>query len=143
MYINTLVPEFAVLDHAASLAFYRSLLGFELCYERPEEGFSFLALGAAQLMIYQIGLDRTLAVGAAPLAHPLGRGMNLQIRVDRVAPLLAALEAAGVAPYLPLEERWYRAGDIEHGVRQFAVADPDGYLLRFSEVLGIRPARTG
>ena len=142
MAINALVPELAVLDHGASLAFYRGLLGFELCYERPEEGFSFLALGAAQLMIYEIGRDRTLAVGDAPLARPLGRGVNLQITVSRVAPLLAALEDGGIALHLPLEERWYRAGDVEHGVRQFAVADPDGYLLRFVESLGTRSART-
>ena len=29
------------------------------------------------------------------------------------------------------EESWYRRGSEENGNRQFVVADPDGYLLRF------------
>ena len=138
--MNALVPELAVADWRASLAFYRDVLGFEVAYDRPEEGFAFLALGAAQLMIYQIGLDRTFTVEGAPLERPLGRGVNLQITVPAIAPLTTALEEAGIALYLPPEEKWYRAGDVALGVRQFAVADPDGYLLRFSEPIGTRAA---
>ena len=40
---------------------------------------------------------------------------------------------------MPLEERWYRREDEELGNRQFVVADPDGYLLRFFTNLGTRP----
>ncbi len=140
--INALVPEFAVIDARASLGFYCDVLGFEVVYERPEEGFAFLSRGDAQLMLYEIGLDRTLAVGDAPLERPLGRGVNLQIQVEAIEPLTEALKVAGIGLYLPPEERWYRAGDHELGVRQFAVADPDGYLLRFSESIGTRPAGT-
>lgn len=32
-----------------------------------------------------------------------------------------------------------RSDDVEIGVRQFLVQDPDGYLLRFSEWIGDRP----
>ena len=39
---------------------------------------------------------------------------------------------------VPLEERWYARGDTEIGHRQFVVADPDWYLLRFHEPLGVR-----
>ena len=138
--INALVPEFAVADWWASLRFYRDLLGFEVAYDRPEEGFVFLRRGDAQLMLYEIGLDRTFAVDDAPLERPLGRGMNLQIQVEAIEPLVAALEAAEVGLTLPPEEKWYRAKDRELGVRQFAVADPDGYLLRFSESVGTRSA---
>ena len=52
--------------------------------------------------------------------------------------LHAAILTAGVAIYLPLEERWYRRESDEIGVRQFAIQDPDGYLLRFSQVIGQR-----
>ena len=136
--IGDLVPEFAVADWCASLAFYRDVVGFEVAYQRVEERFAFLQFGRAQLMIYEIGTGRVLAVEGAALDRPLGRGMNLQIKVDRAAPLLAALEAAGAPLVLPLEERSYWVGDIEHGVRQFAVADPDGYFLRFSETVSVR-----
>ena len=34
------------------------------------------------------------------------------------------------------------ARDVETGVLQFAVADPDGYLVRLSQSLGQRTAKT-
>ena len=39
-----------------------------------------------------------------------------------------------------MEERWYRVGAEARGNRQFWVQDPDGYLLRFFQDLGLRPA---
>lgn len=38
--------------------------------------------------------------------------------------------------YLEVEDKWYRKDDYEVGNRQFVVADPDGYLLRFFQPLG-------
>ena len=135
---NALVPELAVSDWRTSRAFYRDLIGFEVVYERPDEGFSFLRLGDAQLMIDQIGLGRTFELAEAPLDRPFGRGLNLQIRVPQVPSILDRLETAGVSLYLPLEEKWYRRDDHEVGNRQFVVTDPDGYLLRLFEDLGMR-----
>ena len=135
---NALVPELAVSDWRTSRAFYCELLGFEIAYERPEEGFSFLTLGDAQLMIDEIGIGRTFHVESAPLERPFGRGLNLQVRVADVSVILNRLAAASVALYLPLEEKWYRRDDHEVGNRQFVVADPDGYLLRLFEDLGER-----
>ena len=40
--------------------------------------------------------------------------------------------------FLEVEEKWYRVDDQEAGNRQFLVMDPDGYLLRFTEDLGVR-----
>lgn len=136
-----LVPELAVSDPQASLRFYCDLLGFEVMYDRAEEGFAYLRRGHAELMIDAIGRGRTFAVNDAPFDYPLGRGVNLQIEIEAIAPLVTALIAAGIQLYLPPEERWYRDGTIEHGVRQFAVADPDGYLLRFSQGIGKRPTQ--
>ena len=58
---NALVPEFAVSDFAASKRFYCRHLGFACVYERPEDGFAYLALGKAELMIDQIGGCEALA----------------------------------------------------------------------------------
>ncbi|MFN3719589.1 MAG: bleomycin resistance protein [Rhizobium rhizophilum] len=135
---NALVPELAVSNWRTSRAFYIDLLDFEVAYERPEEGFSFLTLGDAQLMIDQIGIGRTFELAEVPLDRPYGRGLNLQIRVPQVRPVLDRLETAGVSLYLPLEEKWYRRDDHEVGNRQFVVPDPDGYLLRLFEDLGMR-----
>jgi catechol 2,3-dioxygenase-like lactoylglutathione lyase family enzyme len=137
---NALVPELAVNDWQRSRAFYCDLIGFHVVYERPEEGFMYLALGMAQLMIDQIGAGRTFETRESPLEFPLGRGMNLQIEIPSLSPVLTRLERAGIELFLPLEEKWYRRGAIEVGNRQFVVADPDGYLLRPFESLGERPA---
>ncbi|SDI40713.1 Uncharacterized conserved protein PhnB, glyoxalase superfamily [Pseudomonas flavescens] len=136
---NALIPELAVSDWHISRSFYCELIGFTLSYARAEEGFAFLRLGDAELMIDQIGLGRTFAVAGAAFDYPLGRGINLQIRVSDVEVILQRLAAAGITPYLPLEEHWYRRGADEVGNRQFAVADPDGYLLRLYQDLGERP----
>jgi catechol 2,3-dioxygenase-like lactoylglutathione lyase family enzyme len=135
---NALVPELAVTDWQISRTFYVELIGFQVLYERPEEGFCFLMLGGAQLMIDQIGIGRTFD-NTTPLAPPLGRGLNLQLRVPDVSALAVRLERAGHPLAVPLEEKWYRRDDHEVGNRQCVVADPDGYLLRPFEDLGIRP----
>lgn len=138
-----LVPELDIDHLRRSLAFYAGLVGFAVLTEREEDGFAYLALGGAQLMLEQ--RDRAARqFSDAAMAHPYGRGVNLQIRVDDADGLHARVLAAGLAPAIPLEERWYRQDAVEVGHRQFVVADPDGYLLRFFSDLGTRaaPART-
>jgi hypothetical protein len=67
----------------------------------------------------------------APLEHPLGRGLNLQIEVADAGGLHAAVVEAGVEPLVGLERRRYRVRGEEVTAEQFVVADRDGYLLRF------------
>lgn len=138
MHFNALIPELAVTDCAKSLAFYCGILGFDIAYQRPEEGFAFLTFGAAQLMLDQADIGRTFSSDGTPLERPFGRGQNLQISARSIAPLLDALAENNITLTLPPEEKWYRQDDHELGVRQFIVADPDGYLLRFSQSLGQR-----
>ena len=127
-------------DWRRSRAFYCDLLGFTVDYARPEEGFVMLALGDARLMIDQIGTGRTFDDGHLPKSYPFGRGLNVQINVPAVQPILDRLAQVDHPLLLPLEETWYRKGTEELGQRQFVVADPDGYLLRLCEDLGARPA---
>ena len=82
--------------------------------------------------------NRTLL--AAELEYPYGRGVNLQIEVANIAALYAAVQPAAWPVFLELETRWNRRSDLLLGNRQFVVQDPDGYLLRFFEDLGSRPA---
>lgn len=135
-----LVPELLVADLARSRAFYCDLCGFAVRYARPEDGFLYLHLGAAQIMLEEIGEGAWLT---GPMAPPFGRGINLQIEVAAVAPIAARLVAAGVVPFRALHEAWYREGAVEHGQAQLLVQDPDGYLLRFVEDLGTRPVGKG
>jgi catechol 2,3-dioxygenase-like lactoylglutathione lyase family enzyme len=102
---------------------------FAVAYERPEERFTYLERDGAELMLEEAG-------GAGER----GLGVNLQIEVADVDALHDRVVLAGARIVRELEERWYRRGDAELGNRQFVVADPDGYLLRFFQDLGERPA---
>jgi catechol 2,3-dioxygenase-like lactoylglutathione lyase family enzyme len=136
---NQLVPELSVSDFRKSLDFYTRILGFSVAYQREEEGFAYLTLGQAQLMIDEIGKGRTWETGA--FEYPLGRGINFQIEVTNLDELSNHLSVHDIPLFLEIEEKWYRKDNHEVGSRQFLVQDPDGYLLRFAENLGERPAR--
>lgn len=133
-----LVPELLVRDIEASIGFWCALCGYEIRYARPDEGFAYITLGTAHVMLEQVGKGRSWITG--PLDLPHGRGINFQVAVPDVEPILSALRAADVPLFLQPETKWYRVDDEEVGVRQFLVADPDGYLIRFQSSLGRRPA---
>ena len=129
-----LVPELLITDLASSLRFWVTLCGFEVLYDRPEEGFAYLRSGTAHIMLDQIGLGRDWVSG--PLESPLGRGVNFQVTVPAIAPLVERLSSSGWPLFLAPETRWYQTGDTSAGVSQFLVQDPDGYLVRFASPLG-------
>ena len=130
-----LVPELEVSDFAKSLDFYVRVLGFSVLYDRPERPFAYLGLGAAHIMIETSGAWITGA-----LTQPFGRGMNLQIHVPEVGAIAARLAQAEWPLFRGIEDAWYRRGVELVGARKLMVQDPDGYLLRFSQPLGTRPA---
>ena len=133
-----LVPELDVEDLDRSLAFYVGVVGFNVLYARPEERFAYLDLEGAHLMLEEAaGPGRRFRLAA--LEHPYGRGVNFQIEVADVDALHGRVQDAGIEIVIALEERWYRRDALENGNRQFVVADPDGYLLRFYANLGQRP----
>lgn len=134
----SLVPELLVSDLSRSLVFWMDLCGFEIAYRRESEGFVYLDLDGAQFMLEEMRGDGYWITG--PLEAPLGRGINFEIKVRSVEPLLERLAAAEWPLYREQQERWYRSNATEVGVRQFLVQDPDGYLLRFSARVGERPA---
>jgi ABC-type nitrate/sulfonate/bicarbonate transport system substrate-binding protein/predicted enzyme related to lactoylglutathione lyase len=136
-HFNALIPELSVVDLETSLAFYVQVLSFTVEYARPENRFAFLSLQGAQLMLEE---DNGNWVTSPP-EHPRGRGINFQIAVTDIRPLLERISAAGFPLFRDPAEHWYRAGDVEYGEREFLIQDPDGYLLRFSSGLGERPAR--
>ena len=133
-----LVPELDVFDLDASINYWCDVLGFRVAYDRPENGFAYLERGGAQVMLNR----RHGNWETGPLERPLGRGINFMVFVDNLEPLLASLAAIGWPLFREPHEAWYRIGDRESGNRQFLVQDPDGYLLRFAENLGERPAQS-
>jgi catechol 2,3-dioxygenase-like lactoylglutathione lyase family enzyme len=129
-FMPDLAPELLVHDLTVSLGFWVGLCGFEIAYDRPEDGFAYLTSGAAHVMLEQAGVGRNWIT--APLDRPLGRGVNFQITVASIDPLIDRLAEHGWPLFLAPEVKWYRTGATEVGLTQFLVQDPDGYLLRFS-----------
>jgi catechol 2,3-dioxygenase-like lactoylglutathione lyase family enzyme len=138
-YWAALVPEILVTDLDRSLAFYVDLCGFRTRFIRPEDGFAYLERGQAQIMLEEVAEDRWQT---ADLSPPFGRGINLQIEVADVLSLHARVTDAGWPLFRPITTQWYREGRIEHGQTEFLLQDPDGYLIRFMQPLGQRPADT-
>lgn len=134
---NKLVPELVVADYARSKVFYQNVFGFALSFERPEDGFGYFDLNGAQVMLLQAPGDDIYALDGS---EAKGRGLHFQIELASIDDLLGRLDAHGVSLLTAVTESWYRAGDIEHGQREFFVRDPDGYLYRFYDYIGERPS---
>lgn len=139
-----LTPELCCSDIKTSLSFYIEVLGFRIQYQREEDGFAMLERQGARIMLDEVfndssrGTKRTWISGK--LERPFGRGINLEIKTDEIAALYDRIQQHqyNAHIFLSLEEKWYRADDVELGIRQFIVMDPDGYMLRFSQDIGKR-----
>lgn len=127
-----LTPELLVTDLGRSLEFWCGLIGFQIAYDRKDEGFSCLHLDNIRFMLEQISpLSRQWI--PAPLEQPLGRGINFEITVSDIQPIISRLCAARWPLFMDVEEKTYRVRESSVTVRQFVVQDPDGYLLRLSQ----------
>lgn len=133
---NKLIPELSVSDFEKSIKFYTDILGFRIEYEREESRFALLSFQGSQLMIEQT--NSTWETGE--LQHPFGRGINLQITVDKISPILESIKKNKHPIFAEPKASWYRKDDLLLGSREFLVQDPDGYLLRFAEDIGTRKA---
>ncbi|MBP6918972.1 MAG: VOC family protein [Legionellaceae bacterium] len=134
-----LTPELYCSNIKVSVAFYTETLGFSIQYEREEEGFAMLEREGSRIMLDEIGkpaasVNRSWL--SASLEFPFGRGVNFQIKTAAVDKLYEKVQKNSARIFLPIENKWYRAGNIEIGQRQFIVLDPDGYMLRFIEEIG-------
>ncbi|RFB76376.1 bleomycin resistance protein [Methylovirgula sp. 4M-Z18] len=126
-----LVPELAVSNIEASLAFWCGPLGFRIAYDRPAGRFAYLERGPLQIMLCE--RNGRWEVGA--MQQPFGRGMSLQMRVDDLEAMIGSLQVANWPIYEGPYDMRYRVGSDETHQREFLVQDPDGYLLRFVERL--------
>src|SRR6185369_13953312 len=79
-----LVPELGVSNIQESLAFWCGLLGFEIAYDRPAARFAYLVRDRLQVML----CERNGRWEPAEMRRPFGLGINFQMMVERVAPIL-------------------------------------------------------
>lgn len=131
-HIHGLVPELWCSDFPESLRFYTEVLGFSVTQRRGDDYHAYLELGDAQLMIAHWKQDGTWE--PAPLTRPFGRGVNFFIIVEDVRALHDRILSSGVKPFVDLHTHWYWRTDQMDERTEFGVLDPDGYLLRFSQI---------
>ncbi len=112
-----LVSEIFVRDLDKSLAFYEQL-GFQRL--RKDGGFAELAWEGHKLF-----LDQRSKLPAAP-EFPAANMRVMVSDVDAYWKLCGEMKARVVAPI----------GDRYYGLRDFTIADPDGYGVRFASLLG-------
>lgn len=129
MKFNALIPELSVKDIEKSKWFYIELLGFQLEYERTNDKFAFLSLGGAQIMIEQINGYWNTGL----LEYPFGRGINFQIKVDDIQPMVERLKQNEILLFREPTVSEYKNNETVIKEIEFLVQDLDGYLLRFSQ----------
>ena len=135
--ISPLVPELWCSDFEKSLSFYTDTLGFHVDQRRDQDHHAYISYEGSQLMLASWKPDGTWE--PAPLEQPYGRGINFQLLVSDVRHLYASVTSAGIKPLVDIYTKDYWRGDRIDQRTEFAVLDPDGYLLRFSQVESHKP----
>ncbi|HEY0653491.1 MAG TPA: VOC family protein [Chryseosolibacter sp.] len=125
--ISAIAPFFVVRNVAASLAFYRDSLGFEIMYQGPSDDDIFFGMvhrGAAMIMMKDIGVDpipnytRDIKKGFAPwdayvyVPDPDGLAQEFAQRKLKF---------------------WKSLQDTHDGLRGFEIQDVNGYVLFFGK----------
>ena len=124
--LKKLTPNLLVADVSRSLAFYRDVLGFEVEFTVPNEPpYVFVAVHAGPVEIFLNAPEPAIAEYPAFKDRPIGGTLTLFIEVAGVRRLHDELRDR-VKVAMPLEKKWY-------GLTEFAIEDPDGYLITFAE----------
>ena len=119
-----LVCEIVVRDIKRSVAFYRSL-GFELL--RDDGDFVELTWEDHRLFLAEISAFQ--GVGPAERVQPAEfPAANVRVMVPNVDDCWKVAGDVGAPVVVPIGDRYY-------GLRDFTIADPDGFGIRFASLL--------
>ncbi|HEY6307133.1 MAG TPA: VOC family protein [Candidatus Angelobacter sp.] len=119
MPFQKITPNLMVHDVTSSLKFYEQVLGLQRRLTVPDrEPYVFVSLVAGEVEIF-LNQDQS---GAKPQAG----GMSLYMELQGLDQLLDRVQQHGTKIEVPLNETFY-------GMREFAVLDPDGYMIIFAE----------
>lgn len=124
-----LTPNLLVASVERSLAFYMDVLGFTRGMTVPESSpFVFASVTGGPVEIFFN--DAAAAVKEYPEfgGRPLGATGSMFIEVKGINALHERLKPQ-VRIVMPMVTQFY-------GMREFAIADPDGYVITFAEPVG-------
>jgi uncharacterized glyoxalase superfamily protein PhnB len=127
MQFQKLTPNLVVRDVAASMQFYKTVLGFQPAITVPEQPpyvFGSVTSGSVEIFFND---HKTVAEDYPALgAKPIGGSLTLFIEVQGIEEVLAAVRKSGAKITMPLKDQFY-------GMREFAFEDPEGWILTIAE----------
>lgn len=120
MRFQAVTPNLIVNDIERSRAFYRDALGFEQIATVPEQApFVFVWMKHEEVNVF-------LNIPPNSDTTPSAGTNSLYIRMQGIDELATKVQAAGVPFAIEMHTEFY-------GMKEFAVNDPDGYLIIFAE----------
>jgi uncharacterized glyoxalase superfamily protein PhnB len=135
MKLTDITPNLVVDDIERSTAFYRDVLGFSVVTSVPEQPpFVFVWLQRNDVKVF-LNVASAVKDDLPELAaRPIGGTNTMFITLDAESLELgidalfrSVQQTARVV--MPLKDQFY-------GMREFGIADPDGYVLFFAQRLG-------
>ena len=121
--MKSLTPNIKVKSITRSLAFYRDILGFETMMKNPENDPVWMMLGKGNALI-MLQQEESIDEEYPALKGKSGGALTFFIQVDDIDSLYERVK--GNADLVkPLAATPY-------GKREFAVQDPDGFILTFA-----------
>jgi len=128
-----LTPNLIVEQVERSLAFYVDVLGFARGFTVPDASpFVFASVVSGSVEVFFN--DKATAVEEYPsfAGTPIGLTGTMYIECAGVEALHERLKST-VTIVMPLITQFY-------GAKEFAIADPDGYVITFAERVAVDPA---
>lgn len=122
----SITPNLVVRDLAASLAFYRDVLGFTISMSVPDAApYVFVGLERDGVPVFLNDVKAAEHDFPAMASTPPGGTCTMFFIVTEVDALHAVV-APKAKVVMPLKTQFY-------GMREFAVTDPDGHVITFAE----------
>ncbi len=123
---TSVTPNLVCRDIAASLAFYREVLGFTISMSVPEAApYVFVGLERDGVPVFLNDVKAAAEDFPAMASTPPGGTATLFFIVTDVDALHAVV-APQATVVMPLKTQFY-------GMREFAVTDPDGHVITFAQ----------
>ena len=137
MKFEDVTPNLIVDDMERSTAFYRDVLGFSIVTTVPDAGpFVFVWLQRDGVSVF-LNAKAGVGEGVPSLAdRPIGGTNTLFMTIEADSPeagidrLFQSIEGRATV-VMPLNDQFY-------GMREFAIQDPDGYIVFFAQRTGGR-----
>lgn len=126
MQIKKLTPNLIVRNVAASLKFYREMLGLETAMTVPEQApyvFAGVTNGTVEIFFND---QKVVAAEYPKLAATIGASLTLYMEVDSLQTVFDRVKKAGAKISMAVTEQFY-------GMKEFAFEDQDGYTITIAE----------